>query len=53
MANTNGYQEDTMSNRRRKQAAMLLAGMALFLYSPLVLAAAEGTRVLGCKRTEE
>jgi ferric-dicitrate binding protein FerR (iron transport regulator) len=47
MANTNGYGEDMMSSRRYKQAAMLLLGITLFLYCPLVLAAADSPRVLG------
>ena len=47
MANTNGYGEDMMSSRRCKQAAMLLLGITLLLYCPLVLAAADSPRVLG------
>jgi hypothetical protein len=47
MAKPNGYGKNVMSSRRGKQAAMLLLGVALFLYSPLALATEGGARVLG------
>jgi hypothetical protein len=47
MANTNGYGKDVMSSRRGRQAAMLLLGITLFFYSPLLLAATGTSPVLG------